>query len=106
MAPTPLFLFRSLVAVACASLFTTSVSAAPRALPRNTPLAPSAQPAPPAIPRTEAVGDTISPPPQIAWKEIAQLPVPAGFKEQPGLAGAYASSRRQIAGSSPDTIGL
>ncbi len=86
---------RSLTVVACAGLIAAPLGAAPRALPRHAPPAQPAQPAqpaPPAIPKSEAVGDTISPPPQIAWKEIAQLPAPAGFKEQPGLAGSYAGA--------------
>jgi solute:Na+ symporter, SSS family len=40
--------------------------------------------------------DTILPPPQIEWKEIAKLPPPSGFDQQSGVAGMYAGSQELI----------
>lgn len=37
-------------------------------------------------------GDTLLPPPQIEWKDIAKLPPIPGFESQPGVAGAFAGS--------------
>lgn len=73
-----------------------SAQAQPRPVRRGPaiPVAPATSPAAPAPTGSpaSATGDTLSPPPQIEWKEIAQLPAPAGFKEQPGVAGAFAGA--------------
>lgn len=43
-------------------------------------------------PVTKETGDTIMPPPQVEWKEIAQLPAPEGEERHSGLAGEFAGS--------------
>lgn len=99
MQPSPLHLtLRPLLILAASGVLVHPLAAAPRALPKATPRTaphaptPPETPAPPVIRTSEPTGDTISPPPQIAWKEIAKLPPAPGFKEQPGVAGAFAGA--------------
>lgn len=74
------------------------IAAPPRAVrPAAPPGAERPAAAPTLPPVTPAgVGDTVLPPPQIEWKAIAELPPAAGFKVQPGLAGAFAGAQDKI----------
>lgn len=60
---------------------------------RPVPVAPTVDPA--TLPQGSPPqgGDTLMPPPDIEWKEIAHLPTVPGFETQPGVAGLYAGAQ-------------